>query len=306
MPGIESLKQQQYYANPHNSFWQLIYKIFNKDMDSDYKDAVKFLKEKKIALWDVFKNCEREGSLDSNIRNAELNDIQALLEEYPGIEYVFCNGGKASDQFRRMILPKILRQVPYINLPSTSPANASIPMDVKYRMWSQIRLALSNKKLFESLLKTKIGTIAIYSNGKSLTNVCLPEAIRPSIDEYAIFSGDTISEKAKKEICEYMDGKRRSFDIPVSVEGTPFQKKIYDELLKVPYGQTISYGQLAERTGSKGASRAVGQAMRKNPVPLIIPCHRVIGSDGKTTGFMGIRDNPIQSTLLELEQSYTV
>lgn len=305
MPGNESLRQQQYYAHSQNRFWQIIYRTFENDMKLDYKERVEFLRERKIALWDMYRHCEREGSLDSNIRNAETNDIIAFLEEYPHIKYVFCNGGRAYDLFKRTVLPKVKRPIPYMNLPSTSPANASIPMDVKLRKWSQIRFALENKVIFESLLDTKHGTIAVYSNCSKVSYVCLPGDERPNLDECALFEGDALTEKARNEIREYLQGKRKVFDIPVFVTGTPFQKRIYEELLKIPYGHTVSYGGLAEMAGNKGAARAVGHAMRKNPVPLIVPCHRVIGSNGKNIGFMGIRNNPMQETLLSLEQKYS-
>ena len=145
MPGNESLRQQQYYAHPQNRFWNIMYMIFEKDVDSEYADKVKFLQERGIALWDVFKNCEREGSLDANIRNEELNNIATLLEEHPRIKFVFCNGGKAYEQYKKKILPSLKRIIPYVKLPSTSPANASISMDKKLHEWSKIRLAIEKE-----------------------------------------------------------------------------------------------------------------------------------------------------------------
>lgn len=304
MPGNESLKQQQYYAHPQNKFWQFIYRIFDKEMDLAYTDRTAFLERNKIALWDVFKYCEREGSLDSNIKNEEINDVAALLEKFKNIKYVFLNGGKAYDQFKKRILPDLKRLIPYMKLPSTSPANNSIPMDKKLNAWKQIRYALNNRVAFESALNTEYGDFTIYSDGENVTSICLPGGERPSFEKHAVLTGDELSEKAKTQIHEYLQGKRKAFDVPVLITGTPFQKRIYSELLKVPYGHTVSYGQLAEMAGNKGAARAVGQTMRKNPVPLIVPCHRVIGSNGKNVGFMGVRNNPMQDILLDIEQKF--
>ena len=88
-----------------------------------------------------------------------------------------------------------------------------------------------------------------------------------------------------KQIKEYFSGKRKIFNIKLNPEGTDYQKKIWNEVLKVKFGETASYGEIAERAGNKKASRAVGTANSKNPLPLIVPCHRIIGSDGRLTGF---------------------
>lgn len=304
MPGNESLRQEQYYAHPQNRFWHFLYRIFEEDLDLDYPGRIAFLMEKKIALWDVFKYCEREGSLDSNIRNEEINDVAALLNKYKNIKYVFLNGGKAYEQFKKRIMHGCKRQVPYIKLPSTSPANNSVPMEAKLNEWMQIRCALENRVVFVSVLNTEYGVFLIYSDGANVTNICLPGGERPAFEKHAIFTGDELSEKAKAQIHEYLHGKRKTFDVPVKITGTAFQKRIYNELLKVPYGQTVSYSQLAEMAGNKGAARAVGQAMRKNLVPLIVPCHRVIGSNGKNIGFMGVRNNPMQNILLSIEERF--
>jgi methylated-DNA-[protein]-cysteine S-methyltransferase len=89
------------------------------------------------------------------------------------------------------------------------------------------------------------------------------------------------------QIKEYFDGSRDRFTVRLDLIGTPFQMKVWEELQKIPYGKTISYHDLAARVGEPGAMRAVGQADAKNPVPIIIPCHRVISLDGKLTGYAG-------------------
>jgi len=94
-------------------------------------------------------------------------------------------------------------------------------------------------------------------------------------------------EPLRKELNEYFAGKRTEFTVPLHLVGTDFQKKVWSELLKIPYGETISYKQLAERTGDPNASRAVANANGMNKIALIVPCHRVIGANGKLTGYAG-------------------
>jgi methylated-DNA-[protein]-cysteine S-methyltransferase len=109
--------------------------------------------------------------------------------------------------------------------------------------------------------------------------------------------------RVKKQLAEYFDGKRRSFDVSLRPEGTKFQLAVLDALLEIPYGETRSYGQIAERIGNPKAVRAVGSANGSNPIAVIIPCHRVIGSDGNLTGFGGGLDS--KRYLLELEVSHS-
>jgi len=109
---------------------------------------------------------------------------------------------------------------------------------------------------------------------------------------------------AANMLSEYFDGNRRDFDgLPLRAEGTVFQKKAWDALLTIPYGQTRTYREQAEAVGSVRAYRAVGQANNKNPISIIIPCHRVIGSDRSLTGYGGGLD--VKKALLELESKYS-
>lgn len=87
--------------------------------------------------------------------------------------------------------------------------------------------------------------------------------------------------EAAKQLAEYFESARREFDLPLAPQGTAFQKKVWEELAKVPYGETVSYGYLAEKVSTKGASQAVGSAMAKNPIAIVLPCHRVLPSSGK-------------------------
>lgn len=301
MPGEESLKQQQYYAHARNLFWPLVFRIFDAAVEQDYSKKQQFLLDRHIALWDVFESCEREGSLDSNIRAEQLNDVAGLLESCPKIQYVFCNGGTAHQQFCRFILPQLKRSVYHLRLPSTSPANASVPYEEKLDQWMQIRRALENRIRYQAAVNTRIGLFTVLSDDREVVRVYLPGGEMLSNGEYTVFSENELCKMAVQQIREYVEGRRKAFSLPFTVPGTPFEQKVYQALMEVPYGQTISYGALAERAGNGKAARAIGQIVRKNPLPLIIPCHRVIGSNGKTIGFMGVRGNPMQMTLLNLE-----
>ena len=103
-----------------------------------------------------------------------------------------------------------------------------------------------------------------------------------------------------RQLQAYFAGERENFDLPLAPEGTPFQMEVWQRLRDIPYGQTISYGELARRIGNPKASRAVGLANGSNPIPIVIPCHRVIGSNGKLTGYGG--GLPIKEKLLALER----
>lgn len=96
-----------------------------------------------------------------------------------------------------------------------------------------------------------------------------------------------LARKTWEQLQEYFEGRRRSFDLPVAPQGSAFQQKVWAALLGIPWGKTISYGELSRWIGDKKAVRAVGHANGQNPIPLIIPCHRVIGSDGSLTGYGG-------------------
>lgn len=111
---------------------------------------------------------------------------------------------------------------------------------------------------------------------------------------------DAAFDDVTAQLAEYFAGTRTQFDLPLAPEGTPFQQRVWKALLDIPYGETISYGELAERIGKRSASRAVGLANGSNPLPIVIPCHRVIGSNGKLTGYGG--GLPIKQQLLALER----
>ena len=118
----------------------------------------------------------------------------------------------------------------------------------------------------------------------------------------------TLEEKAdhpvlvetERQLGEYFAGERRAFDVPLSFAGTDFQKRVWAALLAIPFGETRSYGEIADQLGAPGASRAVGAANGRNPISIIAPCHRVVGSNGKLTGFAGGLE--AKAFLLDLER----
>ncbi len=106
-------------------------------------------------------------------------------------------------------------------------------------------------------------------------------------------------QKGERQLLEYFEGKRRTFSLPLHLVGSEFQKRVWRALLEIPFGETRSYGQLAKEIGNENASRAVGAANGKNPLSIVIPCHRVIGANGKLTGFAGGLKTKAQLLALE-------
>jgi methylated-DNA-[protein]-cysteine S-methyltransferase len=106
--------------------------------------------------------------------------------------------------------------------------------------------------------------------------------------------------ETERQLAQYFAGTRRTFDVPLSFAGTDFQKRVWAALLAIPFGETRSYGEIADQLGAPGASRAVGAANGRNPISIIAPCHRVVGSNGKLTGFAGGLE--AKRFLLDLEQ----
>ena len=139
MPGKISLEKGEYYAHSSNMFWKLIYSVFGAQIDQTYEEKKSFLKSKKIALWDVIKECDRAGSSDSKIINSIINDFEGLLARYPNIRYIFFNGKKAESLFKRNVVNITKYQIILFTLPSSSPANASISLNNKMETWNQIK-----------------------------------------------------------------------------------------------------------------------------------------------------------------------
>ena len=103
IPGIKSIEMQQYYAHPQNKFWKIICEIFDEEFSLNYQERIKILQKHHIALWDVIDTCERKGSLDSEIRNEEANKIGDLLQDFPNVKAIFCNGQKSYKNLQKIL-----------------------------------------------------------------------------------------------------------------------------------------------------------------------------------------------------------
>ncbi|WP_332646539.1 DNA-deoxyinosine glycosylase [Lysinibacillus sp. 54212] len=144
MPGVQSLEKQQYYGNPRNHFWGIIAELLQKEIPTNYSARLRLLRDHGIGLWDVIRECEREGSLDSNIRNEIPNDFQALFNRYPQIGAVLFNGTKAHDVFKKKLGFEILGARAYFKMPSTSPVPGKNikTFEQKVEAWNILRMYL--------------------------------------------------------------------------------------------------------------------------------------------------------------------
>jgi methylated-DNA-[protein]-cysteine S-methyltransferase len=151
------------------------------------------------------------------------------------------------------------------------------------------------------IMKTEITPLYLVASDKGLQGVYWKKQKVPMAPS---LSGKTSSArilaKAVRQLEEYFAGERREFDLPLDRKGTDFQEKVWNELSKIPYGKTVSYKQLARKIKNEKAVRAVGTANGKNPLSIVVPCHRVIAADGSLGGFAG--GLPTKIKLLELEQ----
>lgn len=142
MPGVKSLEAGRYYAHPQNAFWRIVTELLGLPAVSSYEERVRALKAARIAVWDVLKSCEREGSLDSAIEEGTLiaNDFRRFFREHPAIRQVFFNGAKAEACFKRHVEQGKggFSSMRYVRLPSTSPAHAGMPYAAKRKAWRAI------------------------------------------------------------------------------------------------------------------------------------------------------------------------
>ena len=144
-----------------------------------------------------------------------------------------------------------------------------------------------------------IGELLLAGEGRSLSLLHMMEGRHPVRIGSGWRRDDDAFAGARAQLGEYFEGRRTSFDVPLALDGTPFQLRVWRALLEIPYGETTSYGELARRIESPRAVRAVGLANGRNPVAVIVPCHRVIGADGTLTGYGGGLER--KRLLLELE-----
>lgn len=167
-------------------------------------------------------------------------------------------------------------------------------------------------------IQTPVGPLRIEADDQAITRISFggdpdndpnegadkgaaAETAAKTAAKAAAATADTpLLRQAERELEEYFAGRRRSFTLPLAPAGTAFQRAVWEALREIPYGQTCSYQQIARRIGRPAACRAVGMANHRNPIPILIPCHRVVGADGSLTGYAG--GLAVKSRLLELEQ----
>jgi methylated-DNA-[protein]-cysteine S-methyltransferase len=155
-----------------------------------------------------------------------------------------------------------------------------------------------------SFVDSPIGTLTLFADGRSLTGLYMgaPSKMPVRSEGWCENPGVEPLQEAARQLHEYFTGKRKRFELPLDLHGTDFQKRVWKTLTEIPFGETWSYGQLARHIDNPTGSRAVGLANGKNPIAVIVPCHRVIGADGSLTGFGG--GLPRKQWLLTHEGSY--
>lgn len=137
--------------------------------------------------------------------------------------------------------------------------------------------------LFRGYFQSPVGTLTIISDGDFITSILFPVNGSPIFPDCQ----NSVILDCAAQLNEYFQGSRKTFDLPLNPNGTEFQKRVWDKVIAIPYGETASYGSVANSLGDFKLTRAVGLANGANPIPIIIPCHRVIGSDGALTGYAG-------------------
>lgn len=149
-------------------------------------------------------------------------------------------------------------------------------------------------------MDSPIGRLEIIGNGRAITSLSIEREGALPYDGFPEQT-DPILDRAVAQLEEYFSGHRHDFDLPLSLAGTAFQLAVWEQLVDLEFGEVVSYGELGLATGRPTAGRAVGGAVGANPIPIIVPCHRVLGSDGKITGYSGGDGIPTKAWLLEHE-----
>lgn len=140
---------------------------------------------------------------------------------------------------------------------------------------------------WDIVMDTPFGSLRVAGTARGLTIVGFTEGDPTPRQDQGRQGDGGLPEEAKRQLLEYFEGQRRCFTLPVAPQGTPFQQRVWGELQKIPCGTTTTYREIARQIGQPNAVRAVGSANGRNPVAIVIPCHRVIGSDGSLTGYAG-------------------
>jgi methylated-DNA-[protein]-cysteine S-methyltransferase len=154
----------------------------------------------------------------------------------------------------------------------------------------------------------RLGDLTLVATDDALTGVYFPHHwIKPApgtLGDEVELATDPVLREAARQLEEYLAGERVSFDLPLALRGDEFQQQVWAMLDEIPFGQTTTYGELAERLGSKALAQQVGKAVGQNPLSIVVPCHRVVGKDGKLTGYAGGLKR--KQFLLDLEEPATL
>jgi methylated-DNA-[protein]-cysteine S-methyltransferase len=164
----------------------------------------------------------------------------------------------------------------------------------------KVEVNMISDPIFYTFMDSPLGTILLARNSRGLRYIDFQEGDNCLIPEAGWQLEQGGFDETRAQLQAYFNGELRHFTLPLAPEGTPFQLQVWETLQTVPYGETISYADLANKVGRPRAARAVGAANGKNPLPIVIPCHRVIGSNGQLTGYAG--GIHLKEALLSLEQ----
>lgn len=159
-----------------------------------------------------------------------------------------------------------------------------------------------DRPLFRSEIQSPLGPITLAAHDDALVGIWFDrqEHAPPDMHTWALVKNNTLMDTAARQLQEYFSGKRKHFDLPLDLTtGTAFQQSVWHSLLKIPPGETVSYGTVGHRIGKPSAVRAVGAAVGRNPFSIVVPCHRVIGTNGALTGYAGGLDRKIALLTLE-------
>ena len=148
-----------------------------------------------------------------------------------------------------------------------------------------------------AVMDSPMGPVTVASTGKGIASIHFGNSVPAGA-----VTDPSANYQTLEQLTEYFEGKRTQFDLPLDVAGTPFQKAVWNELLRIPYGETRTYGEIAKAIGRPGAARAVGMANHDNPIAVVIPCHRVVGRDGSLTGYAG--GVHLKAQLLSIERRH--
>ena len=176
-----------------------------------------------------------------------------------------------------------------VNMPASIPRQKAFPA----------KKHLQRDAVSYCVMPSPVGRILLAGNARILTHLSFQDGRHPTVPDPRWTYSEKPFQRPMRQLKEYFSGKRKTFTITLAPQGTPFQQRVWQALQTIPYGRTLSYGQIAKAIGKPKAARAVGAANGQNPISIIVPCHRVIGSNGKLVGYGG--GLSIKETLLAHE-----